>query len=402
MAMAGLVASPSAQAHGEVGDLLPADPGLVLSTQAALRALDARRPLGSTRLDGVLLRGDAGIDPEGLQLEHGQLAAAWRLTPAWGAYAAVGAHGKDPVRSEAVWLQWRHDATNGQAWLLTAGRQSPTLGPVLGAQAHIGDHGLVPLAHRAAWDHGHGDDGLQLGWRAEAGPAELALDLGVWRGRRFPGSAHGGQDRPGASLHAGARWQAWSADLAWLRFDPRARGASTSPALGHSHGTPVCDERFTEVICFGGRTQLLGGSLRWAGAESAARLPVTLTAAGWWRQEQGRLESANGLADYRGRSAGGWLDAAWQWHPRASLAWRHERLDMHHRLDGLGATVLAQEARLQHARPARRDTLQLAWQATPWARLSAEGGEETVAGQRSAFAALRLVITLQQLVLAPR
>lgn len=388
----GLQAAAAVRAHGEVGDVLPTENGLNISAQAAVRAMQTRRTLPSARMDGVLLRGDAGVDPDGLQLEHATLAAAWRLTPHWGAYAAAGAHGKDPVHAEAAWLQWRHDGDAGQAWLLTAGRQSLSMGPVLAAAGHTGPYALMPLAHRAAFDDAMTDDGVQGGWRGTAGAADLALDLGLWRGHRFPGAEEGGRRRPGLSLHAGAAWPAWAVNAVWLQQQPRARGANTRPAVGHSHGAPVCDARFTEVICFDGRGRLLGGSLRWAGAASAVRLPITLTAAGWWRQEEGTLESANGLADYRGRTRGGWLDLAWQWHASATLGWRHERLAAHHRLQGPGAGLLALEARLQHASPGRRDTLQLAWQPWPWARIGVEGGQETVAGQRERFTALRLVL----------
>jgi hypothetical protein len=391
--VAGLLGLPQAQAHGEAADPLPAEPGLQVSAQAAVRALGARQSLGSTRMDGVLLRGDAGIDPEGLQLEHAALGAAWRLTPNWGAYLAGGAHGEDPVHVEAAWLQWRHDTAGGQAWLITAGRQSLSAGPVLGAEGAIGPYSLVPLSHRATFDHPGADDGVQLGWRGEAGSADVALDLGVWRGQRFPGSDHGGSKAPGLSLHGGVAWQAWSADAVWLQLRPRARGANTSPALGHSHGSPVCDAGFTDVICFGGRAQVLGGSLRWEGAKASSPWPLTLTFAGWWREDDGTLESSNGLADYRGRTRGGWFDAAWQWHPAWSLGLRLERLEVQHHLHGPGAGLLALEARLQHAKPGHRSTLQVVWQPRPWAMLSIEGGHEEVAGQRTPYATLRLVLT---------
>ena len=378
--------------HGEVGDVLPMEPGLRVSAQAALRAVDSPGTLPSARMDGVLIRGDAGPDPVGLRLEHATVAAAWRINPQWGVHAAAGAHDQDPAHVEAAWIQWRRDGEAGQAWLLTAGRQRMSLGPVLGDEGHIGPYGLVPLAQRAAFDHALADDGMQFGWRAPTGAADLALDLGIWRGQRFPGAEHGGSRSPGISLHAGASWQAWSADVAWLRVQPKARGASTSPAAGHSHGSPVCDPLFTEVACFGGRAQVMGGSLRWTGAESASRLPLNLTMGGWRRHERGVLESGNGQADYRGLTAGSWFDADWLWHARWSLGWRHERLSVRHRLNGSGAGLLAQESRLQHAGPWRRDTLQLTWQARAWARLSLAGGEETATGQRTRFTVLRLVL----------
>lgn len=392
-ALAALAWAGGASAHGDPGDVLPPQPGLSLSVDLALRALHSRRTLPSTRLDGVLLKGDAGTDPEGLQLQHGAAAAAWRLTDAWGAYAALGAHGKDPARLEAAWLQWRHDAPTGSAWLVTAGRQAPAVGPVLAAERDAGSFALPALAQRAAWDHHGGDDAVQVGWRSAPGNIDLALDAGLWRGRLFPGGRHGGSSHLGTSLHAGATWQGWSLDAAWMRLHPRARGASTSPAAGHSHGSPQCDARLFNVICFAGRADVLGGSLRWNGADSASGWPLELSVAGWWRQDKGSLESANGMAAYTGRSAGAWADALWQWRPAISLLWRHERLQPRHRLEGSGARLLAAEARLQHAASSRRDTLRLAWQARPGVQLSLEVGEERVAGRREGFAALRAVFS---------
>ncbi len=396
-----ITASATAHAHGEVGDVLPVEPALNLSLQLAVRALAAPEMLPSTRFDGVLLRGDAGIDPEGLQAEHVAAAAAWRMTPNLGAYAAAGAHNEDPAHVEALWLQWRQDDDAGRVWLATAGRQRLAVGPVLGEQWHTGNYGLPALAHRAAFDHGMADDGIQFGWRGPSGEADFALDAGLWRGRRFPGSEHGGSAKPGLSLRAGATWAAWSADVAWLKVEPKARAANTSPAVGHSHGSPICDPMLRQVICFSGRSQLFGASMRWTGAQSALRLPLTLSLAGWLRHEQGELESANGLADYRGRVGGGWLEADWQWHPAWSAGLRHEALDVHHRLQGSGASLLAREARLQHARPARRETVRLIWQARTWARVGVEGGGEVVSGRRVMFAALRVILNFDQAVASP-
>lgn len=379
-------------AHGEGTDPLPVEPGLSVAAAAALRSLDERAPLPSTRLDGVLLKGDAGKNPGGAQVEHASVAAAWRWHPAWGAYAAAGVHGDEPLRLEALWLQWRRDGIDADV-LLTAGRQGMAAGPVLLAAGPADAFVLQPLAQRAALDHPESDDGVQLGWRGSVRGVDLSLDGGLWRGRTFPGAQLGGRDGLGTSLHAGLAAAGWTADAVWLRGRPKARGTSTSPALGHSHGTPACDPAFTAVICFGGQVDLLGASARWRGTDTPLQWPVTLTGAGWWRTDDGRLESVNGLADYRGRTAGGWVDTEWSWHPAWSLGWRHERLRARHHLDGPGATLLALEARLQHAGTARRDTVQLAWQATPWARIGLAAGEETMAVGTGRFVALRLVVT---------
>jgi len=389
---AGLAPS-AADAHGEAGDPLPPTPGLSVSAAGALRVLDARPAPASTRMDGVLLRGDAGLRPDGAQLEHAVFAAGWRIDTRWGVYASIGIHGSDRMALEAAWLQWRHDGPHVGIWTLNAGRQSPALGAVLAAETHIGAFGLIPLAHRAAFDQHLYDDGLQAGWRRPVGSNQLTLDLGLWSGRSFPGSPSGGKSGPAWSLHAGAIGREWSVDAVWMQVRPIARAANTSPAVGHSHGSPICDERFTEVICFSGRSDVLGGSLRWSGRDAEPRWPVTLTGAGWWRRDSGRLESANGLADYRGRSLGGWFDTAWHLRPEWSLGWREEWLGIAQSLRGDGAMALAREARLQHAQPARRHMLQLAWQPRPWAHVAFDGGEERVAGQRARFVALRLILS---------
>jgi hypothetical protein len=330
--------------------------------------------------------------PSVSRVEQATVAAAWRWHPAWGSYAAASVHGDEPVRLESRWLQWRHDGIDHDV-LLTGGRQGLAAGPVLLASGAADAFALQPLAQRAALDHPDGDDGVQLGWRGSAQGIDVSVDGGLWRGRVFPGAPRGGRDGPGVSVHAGLAAPAWTADAVWLQMRPKARGTSTSPALGHSHGTPACDPAFTEVICFGGQVDLLGASARWRGADSPLQWPVTLAAAGWRRTDNGRLESANGLADYRGRTVGGWLDAEWSPGASWSLGWRHERLRSRHHLDGPGATLLALEARLQHAGSARRDTVQLAWEAKPWARISMAIGEETMAGSTGRFVALRLVLT---------
>lgn len=385
-----LVTVTAAHAHGEADDPLPAEPGLSWDAALALRALDADGTLPSTRLGGYLLQGDAGMDPQGTELEHGAAGLAVRLDEQWGGRLVLGKHEGEAAEFEEAWLQYRRDVDNGDAWLLQAGRQRPAMGPVLAAAGHFDRFGLMPLAQRVALDHDWVDDGLQLGWRRDAGPSgQWALDVGLWRGQGFPG-ADGASAAP--SLHLGWLREAWRADVLWARFRPQGRGAAIGTTTTHSHGAPVCDASLSEVICFSGHTDLWAGSARWDGQAAAAPLPLTLSAAGWLRNDSGTLESANGLADYRGRNRGYWLDAIWHLKPALELGWRGERLSASHELRGAGASLLAADAGLDAYAPVTRQTLMAGYRFSDAVQLRVEYGSESQSGARTAFAAVRLLL----------
>jgi hypothetical protein len=376
-------------AHGEADDVLPAEPGLGWDAAAAIRALDRRGPLPSTRLAGQLLQGDAGTDPRGTQLEHGTLGLAGRLDATWGGRLVLSKHGSEAVAVEEAWLQARHDANNGDSLWLKLGRVRPASGPVLGRAGHFDRFGLAPLAHHMAWAHDWVADGAQLSWRRQTAQVRWSADLGLWPGQSFPGSDQG----PAApSLHLGWAAGPWSLDGVWAGFRPRARGTSASLTADHSHGAPACDAALAEVVCFGGHSRLAGASLRWDGRDAERKLPLTLALAGWLRSERGRLESADGLAEYRGRSRGVWADGIWHLAPGTELGWRAERLVASHALTGPGASWVARAARLDAYAPVTRHTLSLGQRLTPWAELRLELGREQQAGAHGRFAAVRLLL----------
>lgn len=387
--LAGTLALPTAQAHGEADDPLPAEPGLSWDAAAALRALHRRDALPSTRLAGQLLLGDAGSDPQGGQLEHGTLGLAGRFNPTWGGRLVLGRHGSEKAEVEEAWVQARTDADNGDSWWLNAGRVRPAMGAALGQAGHFDRSGLAPLAHRMAWDHNWRDDGLQLSWRRDNGAGRWAVDAGLWQGASFPGSADG----PAApSLHVGWAQGPWSADGVVVSFQPAARGIRASVGADHVHAAPECTPSLDEVVCLRGTSRLAGASLRWDGRNSPQAWPLTLGAAGWLRNEQGSLESANGLARYSGRSRGGWLDVVWHLGADTELGWRGERLVASHTLAGAGASLIAQATRLDAYAPIQRHTLMLGQRLTPWAELRLEAGRETQAAQAADFVAVRLLL----------
>lgn len=388
VALCVVLCAQEARAHGEAGDPLPPEPGLIWEAAAVVRALDADKTLPSNRLEGFLLQGDAGMDPDGIQLEHGALGLAARISDTWGARLVIGKHGGEPVEVEEAWAQARHDADNGDVWRLNVGRQRPAMGVVLAGAGHFDRFGLMPLAQRMALDHDWVDDGLQLSWRRE-NASVWSADVGLWRGRNFPGAVEGSTV---PSVHLGWGQGPWQADALWAGFKPQGRGATVSATAGHSHGTLVCDASLTEVICFGGESTLAAASLRWSGSVADSPLPLTFTAAGWLREDSGTLASANGLANYNGRNRGGWLEAVWRVNAALELGWRTERLSAAHKLHGAGAALLATEARLNRYAPARRNAVTVGYRLADWAQLRAEAGRESVAGQSAGYAALRLVL----------
>jgi hypothetical protein len=396
-------ATGAAFAHGEADDALPADPGVRLSAAAAVTWLDTNKELPSQRLRGFLLQGDAGTDRQGLALEHATLGAAWRINDMLGAELTVGKHGSDSAHVESAWVQARHDADGADHWwLLTAGRQRPALGAAMGQGGHFDRFALMPLAKQMATHGDWMDDGLQLGWRQDNGQRRLSADVGLWRGRVFPGGDSGSVV---PTVHLGWGQGPWQVDgfAAWLK--PERRGSSVSANAGHSHTAPECNAALKDVACFTGRSTLAGASVVWTGAQSPTAWPVTLTASGWLRDEKGSLESANGLGQYRAQNRGLWLQALWDVAPQWQTGLRLERAWTTQSLSGPGATLLASETGLSAYQPASRQTLVLAWQFNPRVTLSAELGRERAAappgtaaaaavgtGSTSVnFAALRLV-----------
>ncbi len=387
--------SGAALAHGEADDALPPEPGVRLSAAAAVTWLDANNELPSQRLRGFLLQGDSGTDRQGLALEHATLGAAWRINGALGAELTVGKHGSDPAHVESAWVQARHDADGADHWwLLTAGRQRPALGATMGQAGHFDRFALMPLAKQVATHGDWMDDGLQLGWRQDTGQRRLSADVGLWAGRVFPG----GDSGPVVpTVHLGWGQGPWQVDgfAAWVK--PERRGSSVSTNAGHSHTAPECNAALKDVACFKGRSTVAGASAVWAGAQSPMAWPVTLSASAWLRNEDGSLESANGLGQYRAQNRGLWLQALWDVAPRWQTGVRLERAWTTQSLTGPGASLLATETGLSAYQPASRQTVLLAWQPSERITLSAELGRERAATAQGAgsstvhFAALRLV-----------
>lgn len=376
----------SAQAHEEA-QAIPEQAGLRLGAALVLADVNARQALPSQRLQGYLVRGDAGVDRRASALEHAVVEAGWRVDSQWSAYAAVGQHDSDPAHAEAAWLRYELDAPADETRTIQIGRMSPQLGPVMSQAGHMDRFALMPLARRVAVDGDWIDDGVQFGGQREFGDWTGYADIGLWRGQAFPG-AEGSSPAP--SLHLGTERGDWRGDLFGIALQPDGRGAlAQNDRGGHTHNAPDCGTIKTGVLCFSGRTQVMGASLQW----QSHAWPVTLQGAYWLRHEDGTLRSVNGQSDHTATYQGGWLQALWR--PRADweLGLRSERIQADLSLKGAGATLLAQEAGLSGSAPVRRNTLLLRWQPHPVVTVSAEAGREAQGGQGVNFTVLRAVFT---------
>jgi hypothetical protein len=397
-----LLASLHAQAHQMAHEAVPDDVGtFALHGAVALTHLSSHSRLPSQGLPGYLRLGDSGEDLRGSNLEHAVLGLAYRLNKVVDAQLALGAHGADPAHVQTAWLQAQGGGGYGPALQISlgVGRKGPSLGSVIGTAAHFSRFSAMPLAKAAVLNGDGIDDGAELGFAQLRGQLRWQGHVGVWSSQTFPGSA-GSAAFP--SLHTGVQWlgaaQAFSADAFTAQLKPQGRGSRLANAPGgHSHTAPVCNASLQDVVCFDGRSRITGLSAQWV--LKAAR-PLTVELATLQRDEDGTLQSRNGLGQYAARTQGDWLQAVWAFAPRWQTGWRAERLQAQHTLTGPGASLLASEAGLNAYAPQRRLTALISYAARPWLQLSIEAGRESAGQQNARFVALRLVMHWQTRELA--
>lgn len=376
----------TALAHDDAAAVPPV-PALQLGVSLALADVHALQALPSQRLEGYLLQGDAGVDRRASRWEHGVLAAGWRLHPQWAAYAAVGQHDADTTHVEAAWVRYDLASAHGGLGVnVQLGRAQPQLGSVMTKAGHLERFSLMPLAKRLAFDGDRQDEGIQMGAQHQGSDWTGTLNAGLWRGQLFPGSQGA---RPAPSLHLGVARGRWQGDFFAMAFQPDGRGALVQGDSGvHTHNAPDCSSLVAGVVCFAGRTRVMGSSVQWDDHD----WNVTVQGAYWLRNDQGTLRSVNGVAAHSAHYRGGWVQTAWQPHADWELGWRSERISARLALDGAGASWLAQEARLSVTAPVRRDTILLRWRALPYASISAQFGREVHNSHTVNFSVLRLVL----------
>lgn len=393
----------AAVAHPADG-LAPADPGLAVGLSAAGGWWRADEPLPAVRLPGVTGTGERPEDGRGWALEHATVGAGLRWTRNVAASVAVGWHGDGEHHVETAWLQLdlddplartgdegdRFADSDQRSVTLGAGRHRVPIGATLERAGHFDRYSQMPLAKRAAFNGDWIEDGLNLRWTPHAGDGRPglrwleAIDLGLWRARRFPG----GHDGPMAPLlHARVRLGSLAVDGFFTRMKPDGRGSFVGrDDAGHTHSAPRCDSALDEVACFGGRVDLFGASANW----TTPIRGVTVDVAALVRRERGELFSGNGSTRYRGRSQGGWVDLTWAPLERWEAGLRHEWLRASNAVAGIGATRVAADAGILPYRPSRRTVAMVGFRAHRDWRVGIEAGRESIGERGSSLVALRL------------
>lgn len=381
-----LLAAASAGAHEPGSDAVPALPGWQAGAAVALQAVDADAAWPTPQWPGVLVLGQSPRDRRGrLVLEHATLSATARLNAMLGAELSLGWHDRDRAHVEAARLEVRWPLGPDRL-LASLGRDTVRMGRTLDGAGHFDAFGQAPLAKRAVLDEQWLDDGLRLAWQRDVERGPQQLELGLWRGRHFPGGP-AGPAMP--TLHLQLGWDHWSGHLFAAHAEPEGRGAAAQSAAvsGHSHSVPDCRQSLQRVVCFDGRVELAGASLHWTGADERFSAAV----AGLARQEHGALYSSSGDAAYRGTVAGAWAEAGWRWRPAWLLSARAERLVPRLSLQGVGASLVAREAGLADAAPVERLSLALAHDWRPGLRLGIEASDERGSTGHRSQLGLRLV-----------
>jgi hypothetical protein len=380
------LASGPVQAHEPGADALPASTGWQAGAALALTLpqSDARWPTAAW--PGVLGTGSAPRDQRrGVRLEHGTLDLAARVDARFGAHVAVGWHDRDRAHVEAAVVQGQFAWAGGDLDV-RLGRDTVRMGGMIDGAGHFDRFSQAPLIKRAVFDDAWIDDGGAIAWRRPDADGVRALELGVWRGRAFPG----GPDGPAApTLHLHAGWGHVDAHLSAARAKPTARGSAALSlgSTGHVHGSLDCRASLAQRVCFDGTVDLLGGSVQWE-PESA---DWTVALAGLIRRERGSLYGTSGDAALDSRVSGLWLDLAWRPVDRWTVAARAERLVSSHRVEGIGTALLAASAGIAGGGPVERLTVALQHQLNEPIVLSMEAGQERFAGGRVSHVALRVI-----------
>ncbi|HLO93201.1 MAG TPA: hypothetical protein VK195_02695 [Burkholderiaceae bacterium] len=364
-----------------------ADRGWRLAASAAVLAPWSTQDWPAPSWPGVLVRGAQPPAQNGrLALEHATLDASLRLDGSWAVQATLGGHDREPAHWETARVAGRWSLGRGEV-RASLGRDTVRAGPVIDQAGHYDELSQTPIAKLASTDGAWTDDGLRLGWHEVSGSDGLnAIELGLWRGRSFPGGAGG----PAAlTMHLQGRWHHLEANLLAGHFEPEGRGAAAHSAAGggHSHGALDCRRSLQQRVCFEGRVDLLQGSLAWSTHDQRWQLRGALLA----KRETGALASTSAAAGWQSTQWGGWADVRGPL--RTGLRWllRVEGLRSDQELAGPGAATLARAAGLEGAVHPWRSTFGLIQSLPQGWQLSGELGRERNGLGRNDFAVLRLV-----------
>lgn len=316
----------------------------------------------SWRLPGFLTGGEIGPGSRGFSLGESELALTAHIDPAF--YGALYLAASD----EGVSVEEAYAQTTAlpAGFTLKMGRFLSGLGYLNEQHAHAWTFVDAPLAYQAFLGGQRRDDGVQLRWLA---PTELFLELGaeVGSGREFPGAESTRNGAGAWSLfgHAGGDVGAnhsWRAGVSLLQAQPRERASTVVDASGAT---------VTDAFSGRSRTWALDAVWKWAPEGNGARRQLTLQGEWLRRSERGTLlHDVDGVAGsantdaYRSTQSGGYLQAAWRWHPAWQVGLRQDWLRVG-RVDA-GSNTAAMESTT--ANPSRSSLL-LDWSPSHFSRV---------------------------------
>lgn len=386
--MFGASVQTTVSAHGDMhGGLHQEDsPSLLLSLGMGLRRLKSDDPYPYARLPGVLEAGSARADERGSDLDYLELGAHTRFSPRWRSGLRATHHGGNDSHTEleSLWLEGKAAFADIRA---RAGRQELPLGFENLEHSHSRSIGISPMVMRATVADAWIADGLRLDWRL---PGGWSLGGGLWRNQGYPGVDGGGINL--STLRLGWRNESWRLETGYADADVQGRALITVGDGGHTHSVPSCDAINADRVCFNGDAKVWNASARWQPVTSAWWIGGEF----WRKKEKGDLDSIYGLPRYEGEVNGGWIDVGY----RINRAWavnaRYERLRMTNYLNGVNASLIANQAGIASADATPRGIgMVVEWK--PWhsLRLLGEWHRNDADGSSDDIVLLRLQMSLE-------
>lgn len=368
--------SPSPSAQAAVAEARAFNPGISVILNGKLTAYG--HDPDDYSLPGFQLGGEAGLDPQGLGLDHSELVFAGNIDDRYYGRLTLALHdeaGDTEVELEEAFVETMA-LPHGLG--VRAGRFFSDIGYLNNRHPHVWDFADEPLVYRGFLGGQYFDDGLQLRWLA---PTEVFLEAGVeaFRGQAFPagGAANDGIGALAGFVHLGGDVgvsHSWRIGLSRLQADAEGRGGGA----GHGHDGGV------EASVFDGDSDLTIADLvwKWAPQGNAYRRNFTFQAEYFHRDESGVVSVDDGAetSTYDGAQKGYYLQGVYQFRPRWRVGARYDRLWSDNR--GADPEVLTEAGLLDDGHTPQRYSLMLDYSRSEFSRIRLqynrdESGPET-------------------------
>ena len=318
-------------------------------------------------LPGFQLGGEAGLDPQGLGLDHSELVFAGNIDDRFYGRLTLALHaeeGNTEVELEEAFIE---TMALPRGLGLRAGRFYSDIGYLNNKHPHTWDFADAPLVYRGFLGEQYFDDGVQLRWLA---PTELFLEAGVeaFRGDSFPagGAADSGLGAVAGFARVGGdvgTSHSWRAGVS--RLQAEAEDRSSGGDHDHGHGGGV------EPSAFSGDSDLTIFDFvwKWAPDGNPYRRNFTFQAEYFDRDESGAIAVDDGaeISSYRGAQKGYYVQGVYQFMPRWRAGIRYDRLWS--RNNGDNPDVLEEAGLLAQGHDPQRTSLMLDYSRSEYSRI---------------------------------